>query len=752
MASKHPGILGADALAPRHLFDGNVHYEIPPFQRPYVWNEEEQWAPLWADVARVAESVVESLETGATPAVPHHFLGAVVFESKPPSVGDVSRFPVIDGQQRTTTLQILLDAVQQVLQERGHEDLAEDLESLILNKSSKFKNRPERFKLWPSRHDREGFSQAMDPQSGWSGDHRIVGAHDFFRAEAHSWLEGAPDPDGDSPPGTEEARAEALTSTVMDRLVVVAINLTYGDDSQLIFETLNDRGTPLLKADLVKNWVFKRGEVVGADIDLWPETHWADFDEDWWREEISQGRHNRSRIDIFLQYWLTMRLREEVKTEQVFRSFTDYAAPLMADATGAEELLAALRRDADTFRGFAEFGEDTPEGSFYSHVIEAMELAATSPVFMWLLSENHGVPPVQRDLALESLESWVIRRTLLKLTMKDVNKLMVTMLRALDVVEPTVAGEAVREFLAVQTADSRYWPSDEKFVAELPGQKLYSYIRQSRLRLVLEAVEKKVRSESAKSEQFAITSKLEIEHVMPQGWRSHWNNPSMSTDQQSKRDAAVNTIGNLTLIAKRLNGSLSNRPWTDAAAIDLKEGGEAGLGKRSLLQKHSLLALSRELVNDHPESWTESDIAERGRRLAERICSIWHGPPADIQTAAMEAASNDEVVATAHEELPAIEWTPEDLIAFASGSGPFMLAVLDRLASRPGELLVLEDFDDLGFSTPQIRGTLGAISTSTYRKFMRRNAPLEYAQTDGRWHYMMTPDVASVWDEVRRGS
>src|SRR5215213_9425858 len=118
----------ADALNPRNLFDGNVHYEIPVFQRPYVWDEENQWAPLWDDIRRVAEKVIAAgEESEALKQVGGHFLGAVVYESKPPVVGDVTRHLVIDGQQRTTTLQVLIDAVQQVIAERGHELMAEDL-------------------------------------------------------------------------------------------------------------------------------------------------------------------------------------------------------------------------------------------------------------------------------------------------------------------------------------------------------------------------------------------------------------------------------------------------------------------------------------------------------------------------------------------------------------------------------------------------------------------------------------------------
>jgi len=170
-------------------------------------------------------------------------------------------------------------------------------------------------------------------------------------------LAGKPDDDGILPPVTEVLRVEALNSTLQDRLVLVAIDLTGHDDAQLIFETLNDRGTPLLKADLIKNWVFREGERIGADVDSWAETLWADFDTTWWREEIRQGRLTRSRVDIFLQYWLTMRRKDEVKAENAFRIFVNYAGPIMTGAAAADALLLELRRDAETYRTFAQLDE-----------------------------------------------------------------------------------------------------------------------------------------------------------------------------------------------------------------------------------------------------------------------------------------------------------------------------------------------------------------------------------------------------------
>lgn len=737
----------ADALTPRQLFDGNVHYEIPAFQRPYVWNVDDQWAPLWADVVRVAENVLTAASDEAANA-PHHFLGAVVYESKRHTVGDVARHNVIDGQQRTTTLQVMLDAVQQVIAELGHDLMAYDLERLILNAAPVFAGKPERFKLWPSRIDRAAFGQAMDPQPGWtSGDHRILDAHAFFRREAHAWLTAEPDPDGDAAPGTEAERVAALSETLQNRLYVVAINLTGHDDAQLIFETLNDRGTPLLKADLIKNWVFQQGERVGANVERWSETHWVDFDDDWWRGEISQGRHSRSRIDVFLQYWLTMRLSEEVRTEDVFRTFIRHAAPFMSDLDKADSLLGAMRNDANTFRNLANLPENSPEGHYYARVVETMELAATSPLLLWMLSENHKVPDDQIAVGLGAMESWVIRRTLLRRTMKDVNKMMVTILKLLADRDVSVAGEAVRDFLAAQTADSRTWPNDEEMLEVLPKSRVYGNIRQGRLRVVLEAVEHKLRTD--RHEQITMHSKLELEHVMPQGWRTHWDpDPGLSPEEAAARDLLVNTIGNLTLVTKSLNGSLSNRPWTDTAAAGLKEGGEADKGKRTLLASYSLLALTKDIVSTHEHAWTDEDVSTRSRDLTRVISAIWPGPPTNIQHAAREAVETSTQTST-QGGLPSVPWTAADLVTFINGAGTFQLDVLDLLSARPGELLTMGDLAATGHSVAQLRGTLGSITTSTYARCGRQNPPLDYVNIDGTWHYRMSADVAAMWRELR---
>jgi hypothetical protein len=147
-------------------------------------------------------------------------------------------------------------------------------------------------------------------------------------------------------------------------LQLVAIDLTMTDNPQMIFETLNDRGTPLLAADLVKNYAFLAVDRPGVDVDQWEREYWGDFDEPWWHEEVGQGRHYRSRIDIFLQYWLTMRIQEDVPSDEVFTRFRIFAQGRgITDPSRAEQLLTSLRADARQFRDFSAAQPGTGEAA-----------------------------------------------------------------------------------------------------------------------------------------------------------------------------------------------------------------------------------------------------------------------------------------------------------------------------------------------------------------------------------------------------
>jgi hypothetical protein len=373
----------ADALTPRALFDGTICYEVPPFQRPYVWTEEDQWQPLWDDIVNVVDAVFEASDAEAADRT-GHFLGAVVLKLRETPAGTVSKRSIIDGQQRLTTLQLLLDAAQLVLSEHGDVDDAESVQELVLNGANRFRNTSSRFKLWPSRVDRIAFEQVMDNDmalTDQASTSRIHQAHSFFASAIREWADVAGDPDG------AKARLSTLAQVLQQHLQIVAINLAANDDDQLIFETLNDRGTPLLAADLIKNFIFQQCEEIGADVDAWSDTYWKDFDEDWWRDQVAQGRLFRSRIDLFLQYWLTMRRLEEIPTDAVFGRFRSFSEENLRSVADAEAFLKSLRRDADTYRELVTQESGSPAAGFYARVVEALELGLLRP-WSWEVSSH----------------------------------------------------------------------------------------------------------------------------------------------------------------------------------------------------------------------------------------------------------------------------------------------------------------------------------------------------------------------------
>jgi hypothetical protein len=259
------------------------------------------------------------------------------------------------------------------MERAGCGEVAESIEELVLNDSKRFEGTPKRFKLWPSRVDRAAFEAAMDNSKTVPPaleDSRIVRAHRFFVVAMSEWAEA--EREGDE--FTTEQRLGALAAVLQQYLQIVAIDLAATDDDQLIFETLNDRGTPLLAADLIKNYVFLRCDEIGADVDAWGDLYWQDFDTDWWRDEIPQGRQLRSRIDLFLQYWLTMRVKDEIPTDKVFDRFRKHSREHLENVMSAEKFLGRLRADADTFRDFAQLDPRSAQGSFYTRVVEALEL------------------------------------------------------------------------------------------------------------------------------------------------------------------------------------------------------------------------------------------------------------------------------------------------------------------------------------------------------------------------------------------
>ena len=589
--------MNTSIITPKELFQKQVCYTIPTFQRPYVWTHEDQWEPLWEDVRILAENYLEKLggsgdSVKAEQETKHHFLGAVVLQQVPTAVRDIEQREVIDGQQRVTTLQLLLDAIQQVCEEKSFKLPATRLSKLVTNDEDLIGEGSHHiFKLWPTRIDREAFRHAMDNGLAVNDfeDSRIVQAHDFFQQQVRKWLE--------NPVDSEEQSIEALETAVTALLQLVVIGLDFDEDPNVIFETLNARGTPLEQSDLIKNYVLSQHPAArdsGGDL-------WEDLDNQWWRDEVRQGRLYRPRLDMLFNHWLAMRSGEEVSHSNVFNAFQNCASDKYDGHV--DVLMSEVKQDLNNYRRF-DLGVRTPEEDLFYYRLNVMQAGVVTPVLLVLLAAEHE----PRIRAFQALESFLVRRMICRKTTKDYNRLILELAVRLRNNGPEKADKVVIDFLRGQEADSREWPKDVEMAHELGTSQVYRLLTRGRLRLVLEGIEGRLRS--TKAEQPEVPKGLTIEHLMPVSWGENWPLPSYSDPEASRnRNRTVHTIGNLTLVNQKLNSSLSNGPWQT---------------KREGLMQHSVLTLNSELRN-RPH-WDEEAILGRSQRMAKLIAECWPGP------------------------------------------------------------------------------------------------------------------------------
>jgi hypothetical protein len=587
---------------------------VPLFQRPYVWNEENQWEPLWNDVLRVADRVLSRPIDRHHP----HFLGAVVLQQVQKQTGQMQERTIIDGQQRLTTLQLLLDALHNQLLSVKALPPAMRLDPLIAN-ADPFCSKPEdRFKVWPTNRDRPAFNAVMGAEPpvdhdalGFRGE-RMIEAHRYFSEQAREWLSV-------SGPEAVAARAEAVETVVRELLQIVVIDLTVEENAQEIFETLNARGAQLTAADLIKNFIFQRLLETGVNVEDVYQKNWRDFETGFWETEISVGRVRLPRSSIFLDHWLIAQTGEEVVAREVFdrfKRFSDHDAEipmskLIVQVHDASVIYRQFVTSASTHTGPIDrlglFGYRT--GVLESEVIKPLVLSLLDP-------KGPPIPGAQLTKALDVVESWMVRRMLVRATTKNYNQVVAELVTQVRDTDRAKAGDVIESFLAGQSSGSRYWPDDAEVSGELGTLMAYRRLGRGRLRMVLEAIEDYQRGwrdgKSGLGDERVARGKYAIEHVMPRKWLAHW---PLQDGTEVDRDRIIHTIGNLTLLTGKLNSKVSNGPWSGSNS------------KRQGLEAHDVLLLNRELLKTAGDNWTDKSISARTQELANIILKIWAVPP-----------------------------------------------------------------------------------------------------------------------------
>lgn len=594
-------------ITPQELFMLPVQFEVPEFQRRYVWNKEQQWEPLWEDVTDIAESVLQNSASEEK-----HFLGAVVLQPKA-QTGNMGRGIVIDGQQRLITLQLMMDAVQEVITRNNFKDESERLRMLIENADAFIGDSPDwKFKVWPTVFDQTAFRCAMHDELN-SLNHTnslVVQAHQYFKTQTQNWL--------DTQSVHETAREKitnALGQTIRRSLQLVVIDLGE-EDPHLIFETMNARGTPLLQSDMVKNSIIHEakeyaktsGKQEPKKTELWS------FDEhnhDYWAQEIGRGFNRRPRIDVFLSHWLTFRNRRITRQYREFETFRKYSKKLDSTQTICD-VAEDLSNIGDLYRDIDDCAVEGIQAFLLR--CKVMNLGAVTPLLFWFLTNEHlkQQPDVLTN-CIRILDSFFVRRAVCGYHARSYASIGGQLLRYLaDVSEPT--DHALNDYLSKQTALGELWPSDEQLKVRFVEDPLYQWIAQGRLRLVLVAIEERLRPKFVEETSVSNAENLQIEHVMPVSWNNHWPLPENLIDSletmKEERDRVIHTIGNLTLVTQPLNPVLSNKAWDE---------------KKKAIDEHSLLFLNKQLVKN--DRWDESTIRTRSVWLFEHARKIW--PHAD---------------------------------------------------------------------------------------------------------------------------
>lgn len=624
----------ANPLTLDSLFNAQLRYIVPMFQRLYVWQQTPQWETLWEDIAEKADLQLHGTKT--TP----HYLGALIIEGvKAESPREVKRFLIIDGQQRLTTLQILLCAFRDVARENGWEALARSLNRYVENPDQDVMENPEeeRFKLWPTLLNREVFKNVLLAGSKVAVEKayplvklprkkkpefrsNLVDAYAYFDGRLRTYFAAAEASHGKS----QEDVAFGLLQSLKQDFCVVEIVLSEGDDSQEIFYSLNSQGRPLSQSDLLRSLIFMRAEKQKADRDEIFKKYWSQFETPFWSMETRRGGRTYSRLDLGLRYFLMAKTGAMVDARRVNEEYRQWISAIPPKYPSVEMELADFVRHGDVYQRYEAAVPSMLPSTDLRRVLIDFDVSTALPLILYLEIDAR-LGPMELAASLGMLESFLARRTFIGGENKEYNIFFVDVLRTLMGVAPSDVPAALKAKLLSGRGSTRHWPTDEEVIDAALRRPIGTALRAPALRVFLERLE--IRRRNKKTEDLNVQALLQIEHVMPVSWGAHWTiqdrkvppNVAMThwlakddlgdlSEPIRLRNNTLQTLGNLTLVNKYLNPAASNGDFATKCAE----------------YKHSVLCLNRHF--DTLSQWDEATIQSRSKFLGDEFCAIWSLP------------------------------------------------------------------------------------------------------------------------------
>ncbi len=610
-------------------------FMVPIYQRKYQWSDF-QLVPFWEDVEAKAIEVLESESKF------QHYMGALILApiGEAAQIGVTPKVQVIDGQQRLTTFQLFLAALREIARKYKFEDIADNVRDYLFNKlKSKDKDKLTCFKLMPTLSDRELFHDIMKEDYStiqklynkhyWRGgipkntEVRALRAYEkFYRLIDHFAQFGSAELRvGDVEDGytktiadetdTNEAiqiRLEAMLTALLSRMKLVVITLGEDDDAQVIFETLNSRGEPLLAMDLVRNNIFHRVEKEQAVVEDLYHEFWVPFDDTWWRKMAPFARPKRPRIDHFLTHVLAAETGQKISMRELYAEYRVFAVPKGKPRfVNVEDELGILRKYSPIYETLEGRVEKDMDCYWLGRKLAAWQVTTAYPIVMQISTSD--IDTEEKRSLYRLIYSYIVRRTLSGLTAKNLNHVFQRLSQVFIDEGPSV--DALESYFAERTGASTRFPGDKEFQNGILSKPAFSLAPQTRIKDVLWELEKTSRTPFA--EKTDMPSGLWTEHILPVSWKEEWPfsdgefvERRSSDPKAENRNRMLHTLGNLTLLSSALNISSSNKGF---------------LKKRQKLEKHTGLFLNKWFLKK--DSWYETDIRERGEALSQMALGIW---------------------------------------------------------------------------------------------------------------------------------
>ncbi len=540
---------------------------IPIYQRTYSWGEKE-CNQLWEDILR----------TGRNDKVSAHFVGSIVYVEKGLyQVSSQSPLLVIDGQQRLTTVTLLIEALARKLGDTEPMDgfSAKKLRNYYLLNALEDGER--KYKLVLSQTDKASLMALLDQQtSPKEFSIRVEENFGFFKDKIAA--------------ATEEIVALCKG---LAKLVIVDISLNRDQDNpQLIFESLNSTGRELSQADLIRNFIL---------MGLEPQLQGTLYEQYWRPMEVDFGQEAYpTHFDGFMRHYLTVKTGDIPNVNQVYEAFKLYARS--PKVTSIENLVADIRTFAGYYCSMALGAEEDIELKIAFQDLRELKVDVAYP-FLLELYHDYSLGVLSRDDLLEVvrlIESYVFRRAVCAIPTNSMNKTFAQFTRAL---KKDRYVESIKAQFNILPSYRRF-PDDAEFQREMQTKDLYNFRSRS---YWLRRFENFGRKERVSVDEYT------IEHIMPQ-------NENLSQKWQTElgpewgqiQKTYLHTLGNLTLTGY-------NSEYSDHAFIE-KRDMKGGF-------KESPLHLNQGLGQS--EYWNEESIQERAKQLAMQAVKVWSAPILD---------------------------------------------------------------------------------------------------------------------------